>query len=160
MVQNVAFVAGVATGTVLLLSVAWVWIKKQTFGMGGAVMCMSGIALVGLTVWRSLQFEITENGFIARFSQQLADLNAKVEQNDSALDTIATTNAELSRDMGALNESITSTTQQFQVLTEQLAASRTLPPERATQLRDSLVVPRLDSRVFEERALRLEQARE
>jgi hypothetical protein len=159
MVENIAFGAGIATGSILLLSVAWVWTRKQAFGMGGSVMCTSGIALVGLTVWRTIQFEITEDGVIARFQAQVDELNEMVADVDTSLDTIATTNAAMSRDMATLNASVVSTSEQFRALTGELAQRNAVPADRATELRNRVIVPQLDTGVFEERARVLERSR-
>lgn len=160
-VETMAFGAGIVVGSLLLVAVAVVWMRKQAFGIARSVMCLSGVILVGLTVWRTVQFEITENGFkgtFDRLEQQVTQLNEKVVKADAAVQTIATTNAALLRGVATLNRSVTSTSEHFRALTDELAQRRTVPPDRAAVFRDSVVVPQLNPNVFEERARQLERA--
>jgi len=158
--QLVAFGAGIVFGSVLLLAVAIVWIRKQVFGLGGSVMSLFGVTLVGLTVWKTVQFEVTADGIsgqLEQFERQVQQLGTRVVEVDTSLKAIATTNATMSRDMSKLNTAVTSTSQQFRALTDELAQRRTLPADRASVLRDSVVVPQFDENVFEERARELER---
>src|SRR5690606_19919410 len=152
MVQTVAFYAGIVMGSILLLAVALVWVRKQAFGMGGSVMCLSGIALVGLTVFRTIQFEIDAGRLIAKFGQQIDELNAKVEAAGESVNAVATANADLSRGVATLTSAVTTTSQQFQELADELVRTRTLPEERGLRLRVSVVVPQINPNVLEERA--------
>jgi hypothetical protein len=152
---NVAFGAGVVFGSLLLLSVCIVWLRKQAFGVGGGVMCLCGVTLIGLTVWRTVQFKVGEDG--VSFEAQLNELTRRVDDVGESVATIAGSNAELERNVASLNTSVVNNSLQFRALADSLTQQRPIPADRAAAIRDSIVTPQLDSNAFETRAKRLER---
>jgi hypothetical protein len=49
-VQDVAAIVGMVLGTCLILTVCFVWIRKQVCGISGLFMSIAGVVLVGLTL--------------------------------------------------------------------------------------------------------------
>lgn len=71
MIADVVVGAGLLLGALMVVSACWVWIKHQRFGTAGAVLCLSGVVLVGLSVYGRVSFKV---GGIE------AELEAKVEK--------------------------------------------------------------------------------
>lgn len=71
MMGEVVVVAGLLLGALMVVSACWVWIKHQKFGTAGAVLCLSGVVLVGLSVYGRVSFKV---GGVE------AELEAKVAQ--------------------------------------------------------------------------------
>lgn len=71
MMGDAVVVAGLLLGALMVVSACWVWIRHQKFGTAGAVLCLSGVVLVGLSVYSRVSFKV---GGIE------AELEAKVEK--------------------------------------------------------------------------------
>ena len=70
----VAYV-GLAIGSVAMLGVTWVWVQKQVFGKGGAVLSVLGVALIGLTVYSKVSIS-AEGIVLERQLMKLQEDNA------------------------------------------------------------------------------------
>lgn len=105
-IQQWAFVVGLVFGSLAVLSVIYVWIKKQVFGFGGGAISLTGVILMGLSIWSSVQIQITREGIKAGFerlaekvgeiskanavvSQELVKLADRAEIRDRQLDQFA-----------------------------------------------------------------------
>lgn len=73
---EVILLAGVVVGTILLLSVAWVWVRRQVFGTGGTVLTAAGVLLIGLFVFESFVFKAGN----IEIRTQIADLQKRVAE--------------------------------------------------------------------------------
>jgi len=66
---NPAFIVALVIGTAMLLSVCWVYIKNQSFGLGGSLLSMLAVILIGMSVWKEMQFSIGKDGIKAHLAQ-------------------------------------------------------------------------------------------
>lgn len=71
-------------GAVLLIAVAWVWIKKQVFGVGGAFLTFAGVLLMGLMVLGTLEMTIAGNHFKAVLLEVYKTRGAVLQEGGSA----------------------------------------------------------------------------
>ena len=52
----IATLAGVIFGSVAVSCASWVWLRRQIFAYGGTTLCVSGVILIGLSIWHSVKF--------------------------------------------------------------------------------------------------------
>jgi hypothetical protein len=91
-IQTLAFIVGIILGTGALISVFYVWIKKQVFGSGGTVLSLIGVTLVGLSVWSSVRISVTGSGITTEFErlqQQVQKLSKANSELTSSLNDVA-----------------------------------------------------------------------
>jgi sporulation protein YlmC with PRC-barrel domain len=53
-----AVLAGVVFGSGAISTACWVWLQKQIFAFGGSALCGSGVVLLGLSIWHSVEFGV------------------------------------------------------------------------------------------------------
>jgi hypothetical protein len=80
----VAIFAGVLFGSAAISSACWVWIKRQLFAYGGSALCFSGVILIGLSIWQSVEFGITEKGMTFKAQALLEQANQSATQANTA----------------------------------------------------------------------------
>jgi hypothetical protein len=51
-----AILAGVVFGSAAISTACWVWVRRQIFAYGGTTLCSAGVALLGLSIWHSVEF--------------------------------------------------------------------------------------------------------
>jgi Putative peptidoglycan binding domain len=73
--ENPAFYVAMVVGTLMLGAVCFVYIKHQTFGLGGISLSAFGVILLGMSVWRSIDISFDEKGVKAKLSQVEAVAN-------------------------------------------------------------------------------------
>lgn len=157
--EDVAFLAGIIIGSVLLLSVSWVWVKKQVIGSGGTIMCIVGFGLVGLALWSSITIQRTpDGGLLARFERELQQLSSMVDQVDMRvaevdgdLRDVVSANIAFSENLSALSRSVESSNRQFLSLTDQLQASNALNREQSQLVREGLLAPGIQLNELQQR---------
>ena len=54
-----AVLAGVFFGCAAISTACWVWLRKQIFAFGGSALCGSGVVLLGLPIWHSVEFGVS-----------------------------------------------------------------------------------------------------
>ncbi len=134
MIKNWAIVIGLVLGSVAVLSVCFVWIRRQTFGMGGAVLSLVGVILVGMSVWGKVKVEASEGGLTAEFETIKTQVNQVAEAN-----TIVTEELEKAA------RNIDANRQQFSQLTQVLRERQSInQPQLEAIRRPILKVPRID----------------
>jgi hypothetical protein len=52
----VAIFAGVIFGALSVCSVAWVWVTKRAFGLGGSALSVAGVVLLGMSIFKTVEF--------------------------------------------------------------------------------------------------------
>jgi hypothetical protein len=67
----VAVLAGVLFGSIAISSACWVWIRRQIFAYGGSALCGSGVILLGLSIWHSVEFGVTGTGISLKMQEEL-----------------------------------------------------------------------------------------
>jgi murein L,D-transpeptidase YcbB/YkuD len=75
MSQNPAFIVAMVVGTIMLLTVCFVYVRTQAFGLGGGALSCLGVALIGMSVWSSMDFKLTSSGISARLDQVAASVH-------------------------------------------------------------------------------------
>ena len=72
-------------GGLMLITVCGVFAFSQSFGFGGSVLTVSGVVLIGMSVWRKIDVTVSEKGFTAKLEQVEAQaLEAKAKASKSA----------------------------------------------------------------------------
>lgn len=144
-VQQVAFFVGIALGSIAVLSACVVWLRHQTFGAGGAGLSLVGVALVGLSLWTSISFSMSEGGFEARFDR----LEGQVSDVASATETVTT-------EVQKIAEATETSRTQIVDLTQVLAERKLVAPEAASSIRaEAARAPRADAQELSRAAERL-----
>jgi hypothetical protein len=103
-IKDTAFYAGLFLGSILLISTTYVFVKRQTFGLGGVFLIIFGSFLVGLSIWTSFEFSINKDGSItAKYTQEIKeDLGEKTADINGNIEFLKIKIAELSQDVTAL----------------------------------------------------------
>jgi len=87
---NRVFTVALVLGSIILVTVCWVYIQHQAFGFGGTVLTVSAVVLLGMSVWRNIDVSVSEKGFQAKLEQvenkirAVAEQTAHVEEKASA----------------------------------------------------------------------------
>lgn len=55
---DLVIAVGLLLGLLMGVSACWVWLKHQRFGTGGAVLCLAGVALVGLSIYGRVSIRV------------------------------------------------------------------------------------------------------
>jgi hypothetical protein len=79
--QTVPAAVGAILGGGALLSVSWVWFKKQVFGFGGLALSAAGALILGAALWLSRGPGALESGELAR----------KIQVNDEKIERLTKT---------------------------------------------------------------------
>ena len=157
--QDVASVVGLVLGSCLILAVCVVWLRKQTFGMGGSVMSLAGVTLAGLTVWSNVKFQVgPDGGVTASFERRVEELEKNVMEVSTSVETVAAASAESSRDIATLADTVTANRQQMVALARDLASTRDIRPEVLAPI-EQAPATQLDRNAIDLRTRRLETLR-
>ena len=137
--EDLAILAGIVMGSLILLAVIAVYWRDQKFGYAGTVMSIMGITLIGLTVWRTVTIEITEDGIVAVFQSQIDELNAMVASVDSDVQSAIELNLAVADSINTLATRVQTTDAQFVVLTQELERQNTVPRDRLGAIRQPVL---------------------
>jgi hypothetical protein len=116
----VVFIVGLVLGSILLLSVTYVYVKKNKFGTGGTVLALVGVVLVGLFVFARIKIVITG----------IAELEADLKDTQQAIQTIQEKKDAIEGDLNSIAATLASapptgfTAVQIRSLRERLASIR------------------------------------
>jgi hypothetical protein len=69
MIENFVFLSALALGVMLLASVCYIYVKNQSFGLGGSCLSGMGVILVGMSVWKNINFSMDATGIKAQLEQ-------------------------------------------------------------------------------------------
>lgn len=134
--EDWVYVVGLIMGAVALGSACWVWLRKQTFGVGGGMLSLVGVILIGLSLWANVKVEVSAEGLKAEFERMERRLDAMAEANVSVSEEV--------RNLATVTETHRS---QFVKLTESLERQQTLAPEILAPIRREVeAAPRIDER--------------
>lgn len=103
-IKEIAFYVGLFLGSTLLISAAYVFVKRQVFGLGGVVLIIFGSFLLGLSIWTSFEFSFKKDGSItAKYTQEIReDLGEKTADINNNIEFLKLKIAEISQDVAAL----------------------------------------------------------
>ena len=76
-----AVLGGVCIGIFAVYSPSWVWLRKQIFGWGSAVLCAFGTILIVASIFRNVTFVVD----IPKFEFRLAEIKADILQTKNAV---------------------------------------------------------------------------
>jgi hypothetical protein len=126
-IRVAALTVGLVLGTLALFGVCYAWLRNQTFGVGGAGMSVVGTALLGLSLWQSLEVSMSDKGVslkAALITEQLTkraseqaehgaaateELRKRVDEIDASLKQLAQRSEPPTQaDIAALAQSATS----------------------------------------------------
>ncbi|MEL6869129.1 MAG: hypothetical protein AAFO81_04955 [Pseudomonadota bacterium] len=116
-------VVGIVLGSVLIVSVAIVWLRKQVLGFGGLGMCVIGTLLMSLTIWQNVQLEVSKDGAtlkLAAIERRLDEAESRIEQTTAELAEAEQINLRLRSTVVALGDVTAQQTQAYQQLQQQL----------------------------------------
>lgn len=127
--NELVFIVGLILGSLAMLSVCWVWVRKQVFGPGGGVLSFFGVLLAGLSLWSRASVELTPDGFRAEFERLQQEINQVVRKSE-----------QISQEVAAVAEVNQLITREVEVVAENLAVNKTqfLELTRALNQRDVL----------------------
>ena len=118
-ITSAALILGLILGSLMLISVVFVFAKHQAFGMGGTLMTPFGVLLLGLSIWKTAEISVTpEGGLAAKFEsleQQVADINEEQKTTSEQV-------RQVSNQSQRFNASIVALQRQTQVLDQQRVA--------------------------------------
>lgn len=75
---NLNFIVALFLGSMMLMSVCFVYVRHRALQLGGIVLSGLGVILVGMSVWKTIEVEVGDKGLIARLQHQVADMKAEV----------------------------------------------------------------------------------
>ncbi|MEM9605467.1 MAG: hypothetical protein AAGA11_21595 [Pseudomonadota bacterium] len=59
---DITIIAGIAIGSLMLLTVSAAYFRHGTFGLGGVFLTVFGVVLIGIALWRSISVQIDSAG--------------------------------------------------------------------------------------------------
>ena len=113
-INELVLIVGLILGSLAILSVCWVWLRKQVFGPGGSILSFFGVLLVGLSLWSRASVELTPEGFRAEFERLQEEINQVVKKSER-----------ISEEVNAVAEANHVITREVQVVAENLAVNKT-----------------------------------
>jgi len=159
-VKDMAFVAGLVLGCLIIVSVCWVWVRRQVLGMGGGLLSFFGVVLVGLSVWSSASVEVSADGFRAEFEQlekQVESVALRSQKISDEVRVVADANMAMSREIKVAAENIDVNKAQFLQLTSALQDKRVFSGAQTRSISDPIRnAPVIDKRALEVRIQRLD----
>ena len=90
-IQLAALAVGLGLGTLAVAATCYVWFRHQTYGVGGAGMSVLGLALLGLSLWQSLEISMSDKG--VAFKAALATEQLTKRAGDYTEQGVASTEA-------------------------------------------------------------------
>ena len=138
-ITNMVFIAGLILGSLAILSVCWVWLRKQVLGVGGGVLSFIGVLLVGLSLWSSASVEISPDGFRAEFErlqEQVQQVSVQSQQISNDVLAVAEANKAISQEVKVVAQNIDINKTQFLKLTDVLKSRRTLSVDQVKSIDD------------------------
>ena len=123
-IQTAAFVVGIVLGSAAIICACYVWVRQRLFALGGSVLTVAGIALIGLSLWSSIQIDITKEGIKAQFDTLKHQLGE-----------VAQAAQEVSEEAHKTAEAAESSREQVVVITRALETTHSLPPDQMNRIR-------------------------
>jgi len=93
----VVFIVGIVMGSILILSVTFVYVTKNKFGTGGTVLALIGVVLIGLFVFTKIKIAIPG----------IAELEADLRDTQQAIQTIQTQKIAVESDLNEITSTLT-----------------------------------------------------
>jgi hypothetical protein len=72
-VRNVAILAGILLGSIAIATACVVWARKHVYGYGGSGLCMTGVVLLGLSIWQNVEVGMGASGLNFKAARQIVE---------------------------------------------------------------------------------------
>ena len=106
-----AILAGVLFSCAAISTACWVWLRKQIFAFVGLALCGSGMVLLGLSIWHSVEFGVSGSLKLqAELEQKLKTVDNRVATIEQALQQNAVALADLKHDTSVAVANLTRAT--------------------------------------------------
>jgi hypothetical protein len=100
--SEVVVATGLVVGVVCVSTVCLVFARHGSFGLGGSVLCFTGLLLIGLSVWKNAEVQVTAlQESVQNLKDASAALNTQVQGVARAADTIRTSSEQALNDIQA-----------------------------------------------------------
>lgn len=73
--SNPAYIVALVLGSIMLLSVCFVYVRHQVLKLSGMGLAGFAVILVGMSVWKNIDVSVDENGFTAKLEQAIEIAN-------------------------------------------------------------------------------------
>lgn len=73
--ENSVYIVALVLGSLMVISVCFVYVKHQILQLGGIVLSAFAVVLVGMSVWKTIDITANEKGFTAKLEQAIAVAN-------------------------------------------------------------------------------------
>lgn len=100
----VAIGAGIIFGALAISSVSWVWLKRQVFAYGGSVLSVTGIVLIGLSIYKTVDVRAAPDGIGLKLSEMENLLKEQGQAQKAAQASLARFPAEIEARITALDK--------------------------------------------------------
>lgn len=73
--SNPAYIVALVLGSIMLLSVCFVYVRHQVLQLSGMGLTAFAVILVGMSVWKNINVSVDETGFTAKLEQAIEIAN-------------------------------------------------------------------------------------
>ena len=127
-------------GCPAISTACWVWLRKQIFAFVGVALCGSGMVLLGLSIWHSVEFGVSGSLKLqAELEQKLKTVDTRVAAIEQALQQNAVALADLKHDTSVAVANLTRATANAQATADR--AVTVAAPESGCRLQGLLSPP-------------------
>lgn len=81
--SNPAYIVALVLGSVMLLSVCFVYVKHQVLQFSGMGLSAFAVILIGMSVWKNIDVSVDQNGFTAKLEQAIEIANQVKKENET-----------------------------------------------------------------------------
>jgi hypothetical protein len=79
--NNPAYIVALVLGSIMLLSVCFVYVRHQVLQFSGMGLAAFAVILVGMSVWKNIDVSVDQNGFTAKLEQAIEIANQAKKEN-------------------------------------------------------------------------------
>lgn len=80
--SNPAYIVALVLGSIMLLSVCFVYVKHQVLQFSGMGLSAFAVILIGMSVWKNIDVSVDQNGFTAKLEQAIEIANQVKKENE------------------------------------------------------------------------------
>lgn len=120
---DITQITGIVLGSILLLSVAWVWVRKQVLGFNGFGMSIIGMLLISVTLWQKMNIEVSPDGLkveVEQLRERVNDAERELKVTKREVSAVETRNRMLSNTVVELTNVATQQNESYNRLQREL----------------------------------------
>lgn len=88
-ITNFALILGLIMGASSIGVVLFVFVKNQTYGVGGIFLTLFGVVLLGLSIWKTIDISVSPNGEVqAKFQSFEKEIRKKLAETSNRIDEV------------------------------------------------------------------------